>query len=36
MWLTREEWQSLVPADPLKGNELDVGGNIADVNNRCI
>jgi hypothetical protein len=29
MWLTREEWQSLVPADPAVGQRLDVDATIA-------
>ena len=30
MWLTREEWQSLVPADAAKGQKLAVGSAIAE------
>lgn len=30
MWLTQEEWKSLVPADPLKGQELEVRSAIAE------
>lgn len=29
MWLTRDEWQSLVPADPAVGQRLDVDATIA-------
>jgi hypothetical protein len=30
MWLTREEWQALVPADPVKGRKLPVDSAIAE------
>jgi hypothetical protein len=30
MWLTREEWQALVPADPVKGQKLAVDPAIAE------
>jgi hypothetical protein len=30
MWLTQEEWQSLVPANPVKGEKLPVPSAISD------
>ncbi|MCO6458293.1 MAG: hypothetical protein J5I93_23550 [Pirellulaceae bacterium] len=30
MWLTREEWQSLVPSQPVKGNQLNVDARIVE------
>ena len=30
LWLTRDEWPSLVPADPVKGKTLDVDATIAE------
>jgi len=30
MWLTREEWQSLVPAKPVKGEKLPVASAISE------
>ena len=30
MWLTREEWQALVPADSAKGDKLDVDSVVAE------
>ena len=30
MWLTRDEWQAMVPASPVKGSKLDLDGRIAE------
>ena len=30
MWLTQDEWKSLVPAEPVKGQQLQVSANIAE------
>ena len=30
MWLTRDEWQALVPADPVTGNSLTVAPAIGE------
>ncbi len=30
MWLTREDWQSLVPADPAKGQKLEIDSAIVE------
>jgi hypothetical protein len=30
MWLTAGEWRSLVPTDPIKGQRIKVGSNIAE------
>ena len=30
MWLTRDEWQAMIPADPVKGIKLEVNSTIAE------